>query len=162
MVDAMTNAHRLKLLAAPPTALLYLLCALPVNAASRALFALIGLPCAQQSAVSGWEAMGVGARTWALVLAILISPPLEEILFRWLLPKGLERMRMTRPRAEGLAALLFAAVHRLPWAVPMLTLFALAQSHCLKRVGLPFVILVHACFNGLQMLLLVFLHASYA
>ncbi len=159
----MSGQGRLKsLLWAPPTALLYLLCALPVNAASRALFGLLGLPCAQQTTVSGWEAMDAGARTWALVLALLISPPLEEILFRWLLPKGLGRLRLTRPWAEAAAALLFAAVHRLPWAIPMLTLFALAQSHCLRRFGLPFVILVHACFNALQMLLLVLLHAFYA
>ena len=159
----MNGRTRLKPLAwAPPTALLYLLCAMPLNAASRALFGFLGLSCAQQTTVSNWGTLGAGARLWALVLALLISPPLEEILFRWLLPKGLERLRMTRPWAEGLAAILFAAVHRLPWAVPMLTLFALAQSNVLRRNGLPFVIAVHSCFNGLQMLLLVLLHASYA
>ncbi len=155
MVDAMTNAHRMKFLAAAPlAALVYLPCALLVNAISRGLFALLGLPCTQQAAVIGWSNLGTARQAATLLLALLISPFMEETLFRWLLPIGLERMRLPRAWAEAIAALAFAAVHvAVPWAWPMLFLFAIAQSKYLKYNGLLFVIIVHAFFNGYQLLL---------
>ena len=143
-----------RLARAPLVAAAYIPPAFAINWLTRKAFISCAIRCDSQQTVRLLHDMRTHQLALALCTSLLLSPVVEEILFRWLLPAGLRHLRVAERYSEAVAALLFAAIHPIPWAWPMLVGFALAQSHCLRRNGLAFVILVHAFFNAWQLLLL--------
>jgi len=152
--DAKRRHQWLRLAWAPPLlAAAYLPPALLLNWLTQKACLLCGMQCASQETIRNLHSMDVSQLAMALSTALLLSPVAEEMLFRWLMPKALARLHLTKHYPEAIAAVAFAAIHPLPWAWPMLFAFALVQSHCLRKQGLLFAILVHAFFNAWQLLL---------
>ena len=91
----------------------------------------------------------------ALFLTItLLAPCFEELLFRGFLLPVLAR-RLPLAWALVLSALLFGAIHLQPAGLPVLGTLGLALGLAMHRTAsLRTPILVHACWNGCQFLLL--------
>jgi membrane protease YdiL (CAAX protease family) len=91
----------------------------------------------------------------ALFLTVsLLAPCFEELLFRgFLLPVLAQRQRLAL--ALVLSALLFGAIHLQPAGLPTLSTLGLVLGLALRHTGsLRTPILIHACWNGAQFLLL--------
>ena len=91
----------------------------------------------------------------ALFLTVtLLAPCFEELLFRgFLLPVLAQRQRLAL--ALGLSALLFGAIHLQPAGLPTLSALGLVMGLAMRHTGsLRTPILIHACWNGTQFLLL--------
>jgi uncharacterized protein len=84
----------------------------------------------------------------------LIAPVAEEILFRGLLQKALER-HLGKWGGLILASILFGLVHGQPKALPMLALLGLALGYVYQRTGsLRLPILMHIANNAMALALL--------
>jgi len=100
-----------------------------------------------------------GLRGWAPNVALfltitLLAPCFEELLFRGFLLPVLAR-RLPLAWALVLSALLFGAIHLQPAGLPVLGTLGLALGLAMHRTAsLRTPILVHACWNGCQFLLL--------
>lgn len=92
-----------------------------------------------------------------LASSCLLAPLAEELLYRRLLPQGLSLLGLPGQAAHLLCALLFAAAHLNPRAIPGLFLLALALSWIQARKDTLQAILVHALFNACTLLLLALL-----
>ena len=91
----------------------------------------------------------------ALFLTVaLLAPCFEELLFRgFLLPVLAQRQRLVL--ALVLSALLFGAIHLQPAGLPPLSTLGLVLGLAMRQTGsLRTPILIHACWNGTQFLLL--------
>ncbi|NTW84761.1 MAG: CPBP family intramembrane metalloprotease [Holophagaceae bacterium] len=91
----------------------------------------------------------------ALFLTVtLLAPCFEELLFRgFLLPVLARKQRLAL--ALALSALLFGAIHLQPAGLPTLSTLGLVMGLALRHTGsLRTPILIHACWNGSQFLLL--------
>ena len=91
----------------------------------------------------------------ALFLTVtLLAPCFEELLFRgFLLPVLAQRQRLAL--ALVLSALLFGAIHLQPAGLPMLSALGFVMGLAMRHTGsLRTPILIHACWNGSQFLLL--------
>ena len=91
----------------------------------------------------------------ALFLTVaLLAPCFEELLFRgFLLPVLAQRQRLVL--ALVLSALLFGAIHLQPAGLPPLRTLGLVLGLAMRQTGsLRTPILIHACWNGTQFLLL--------
>jgi membrane protease YdiL (CAAX protease family) len=91
----------------------------------------------------------------ALFLTVtLLAPCFEELLFSgFLLPVLARKQRLAL--ALALSALLFGAIHLQPAGLPTLSTLGLVMGLALRHTGsLRTPILIHACWNGSQFLLL--------
>ncbi len=100
-------------------------------------------------------ASGVWAKAYFFVLAVVVAPVVEEVLFRGMLLPALARLVGVRP-ALVVVAVLFALVHGLylPSAIIFFILsiaFSLAYIH---RGTLVTPVVMHAAFNALTMIVL--------
>ncbi|MGI8662926.1 MAG: CPBP family intramembrane glutamic endopeptidase [Acidimicrobiales bacterium] len=88
-----------------------------------------------------------------LVVVVAIAAPLvEEIFFRGLLLRSLERRTGSR-WAIGLSSLVFAATHFEPLQLPALFLFGLVAALLVHRTGrLGTAMCAHLAFNGLAII----------
>ena len=84
----------------------------------------------------------------------LLAPCFEELLFRgFLLPVLAQRQRLAL--ALVLSALLFGAIHLQPAGLPTLSTLGFVMGLAMRHTGsLRTPILIHACWNGSQFLLL--------
>jgi membrane protease YdiL (CAAX protease family) len=85
---------------------------------------------------------------WLGILSVVAAPPVEELIFRGLLYRGLRRS-MSTPRAVVASALVFALVHPPIAFLPVLVLaiFAAAVYERSKLLVAP--IVAHATYNAL-------------
>jgi len=102
------------------------------------------------SGASGWP-----AKVYFVLLAVVVAPVVEEMLFRGVLLPALARLTGVRP-ALVIVAALFAVVHglQMPAVVVFFILsiaFSLAYIH---RGSLIAPVVMHALFNGMTMLVL--------
>ncbi len=108
---------------------------------------------------------------WAIVIAAVIGAPfVEELIYRVFLQGALLKWLKSPWLAIIFSSLIFAGMHRLggensvPWHA-LLPIFAVGMSCGIayertKRVGVP--IMMHVCFNGLNVLLALMINADAA
>ncbi|MDA0835839.1 MAG: type II CAAX endopeptidase family protein [Planctomycetota bacterium] len=89
---------------------------------------------------------------WLILAAVVLAPLSEELMFRVIL-QGWLRARWPRHVAIVFTALLFAAVHGWPDAIPLIPL-ALILGYVNDRYrNYTTIVLAHALFNGLNLAL---------
>lgn len=89
------------------------------------------------------------SRRWLLALAVLVAPPIEELLFRGILYRGLRRS--LRPlAAAAVSALVFALIHPAPAAAPVFVLALLAALAYERSGWLLTPILAHMIYNAVS------------
>jgi membrane protease YdiL (CAAX protease family) len=103
------------------------------------------------------EAFHTGALPWKLlvaVIAVVMAPLTEEILFRGLLQSGLRRTFRNPWIAIAIASIIFGAVHYPMWpSIIPLMLFAAMLGYNYERTGkLLSPIIAHAIFNAVFLL----------
>lgn len=90
---------------------------------------------------------GVGALVSALVVASLLAPLVEEVVFRGFLFGGL-RARLSPGWAAVVSGAIFGAVHLQPYAFPVLFLLGVLLALLYHRSGSLWpAILMHFCIN---------------
>lgn len=91
-------------------------------------------------------------RVSAAILAVAVAPVLEELVFRGLVQRPLER-RWGPGRGIAAAATLFAAAHMLPWVFPLHLFLGLAFGFAVFATRSIWAgILLHAANNSLAVL----------
>ena len=116
---------------------------------SSLLFQRLGLESNPQDAVSALMRADTPPLTIALiaVAAVVVSPVLEEFLFRHFIQRRLVRAMGGKARAAVAVAVLFAVCHwNLAAALPLFVA-SLLFSAAYFRAGLPCSILAHATHN---------------
>lgn len=88
---------------------------------------------------------------WVVIAAIVLAPLVEEILYRVVIQSWLQRVSGER---VGLlvTAFLFAGVHRLPDAIPLIPLALILGYVYQQRRCFLTVVLIHILFNGTNLL----------
>lgn len=98
---------------------------------------------------------GLKARVYFVLLAVVVAPVVEEMLFRGILLPAFAKVAGIRP-ALILVAVLFSLVHGffMPAAVIFFILSIAFSLAYIYRQTLWVPVVMHACFNGLTMLVL--------
>lgn len=93
---------------------------------------------------------------WVVLLAGVLAPLVEELMYRVVLQTWLEKIA---PRREALivVALIFSAMHKLPDAIPLFPLALILGYVYQQRRSYLSVVLIHMLFNGTNLLFLVLL-----
>lgn len=93
---------------------------------------------------------------WVVLLAAVLAPLVEELMYRVVLQTWLEKIA---PRREALivVALIFSAMHKLPDAIPLFPLALILGYVYQQRRSYLSVVLIHMLFNGTNLLFLVLL-----
>jgi len=91
-----------------------------------------------------------------VLLAAVLAPLVEELMYRVVLQTWLEKIA---PRREALivVALVFSAMHQLPDAIPLFPLALILGYVYQQRRSYLSVVLIHMLFNGVNLLFLVLL-----
>lgn len=91
---------------------------------------------------------------WIVIAAVILAPLVEELIYRVVLQTWLQRIAPPR-EALFAVAVIFAAVHRLPDAIPLLPLaLVLGYVYQQRRCFLS-VVLLHMLFNAANLILAV-------
>lgn len=88
---------------------------------------------------------------WVTLLAAVVAPLAEELMFRVVLQGWLENY-LTPGLAIGLVAIIFSAVHGWPDAVPLFPLALVLGYIYYRRHSYWAVVVLHALFNGFMLL----------
>ena len=89
---------------------------------------------------------------WVCLAAVVAAPLLEELLYRVVLQTWLEK-RIPPRVALVIVAVVFAAVHRLPDAIPLLPLALVLGYFYQQRRSFMTIVLIHVLFNGTNLAL---------
>ena len=84
---------------------------------------------------------------WIIFSAVVIAPLLEELIYRVVLQTWLQRIAPPR-EALFAVAIIFAAVHRLPDAIPLVPLALILGYVYQQRRCFLSVVLIHMLFNA--------------
>ncbi len=91
---------------------------------------------------------------WIVIAAVVLAPLVEELIYRVVLQTWLQRIAPPR-EALFAVAVIFAAVHRLPDAIPLLPLaLVLGYVYQQRRCFLS-IVLLHMLFNAANLILAV-------
>ncbi|MBL6704850.1 MAG: CPBP family intramembrane metalloprotease [Planctomycetaceae bacterium] len=91
---------------------------------------------------------------WIVVAAVVLAPLVEELIYRVVLQTWLQRISPPR-EALFAVAVIFAAVHRLPDAIPLLPLALVLGYVYQQRRSFLSVVLLHMLFNAANLILAV-------
>lgn len=94
----------------------------------------------------------VATVTWIVLAAVVLAPLVEELIYRVVLQTWLQRIAPPR-EALVAVAVIFAAVHRLPDAVPLLPLALILGYVYQQRRCFLSVVLLHMLFNAANLAL---------
>ena len=90
---------------------------------------------------------------WIVLAAVVLAPLLEELMYRAILQTSLQRVA---PRVTLIAvAIVFAAVHRLPDAVPLLPLALILGYLYQQTRSFLAIVVTHMLFNATNLALAV-------
>ncbi|NQV29060.1 MAG: CPBP family intramembrane metalloprotease [Rhodopirellula sp.] len=89
---------------------------------------------------------------WITVAAVILAPLVEELIYRVVLQTWLQRIAPPR-EALFAVAVIFAAVHRLPDAIPLLPLALILGYVYQQRRCFLSVVLLHMLFNAANLIL---------
>lgn len=89
---------------------------------------------------------------WIIIAAVILAPLVEELIYRVVLQTWLQRIAPPR-EALVAVAVIFAAVHRLPDAVPLLPLALILGYVYQQRRCFLSVVLLHMLFNAANLTL---------
>ncbi len=91
---------------------------------------------------------------WVVLLAAVLAPLVEELMYRVVLQTWLEKIA---PRREAMivVALIFSAMHQFPDAIPLFPLALILGYVYQQRRSYLSVVLIHMLFNGANLLLMV-------
>jgi membrane protease YdiL (CAAX protease family) len=91
---------------------------------------------------------------WIVIAAVVLAPLVEELIYRVVLQTWLQRIAPPR-EALFAVAVIFAAVHRLPDAIPLLPLALVLGYVYQQRRSFLSVVLLHMLFNAANLILAV-------
>ncbi len=130
----------------------FLLCLLPV-------YLILGATASLRSEESQHQflkALRSDARAelmiWIAINAVLLAPLLEELIFRVIL-QGWLQTRMPAWIAIGISSSLFSVVHGIPDSLALLPMSFVIGYLFYQRHSYWAAVLMHACFNGYNLLL---------
>ena len=89
---------------------------------------------------------------WIVIAAVILAPLVEELIYRVVLQTWLQRIAPPR-EALFAVAVIFAAVHRLPDAIPLLPLALILGYVYQQRRCFLSVVLLHMLFNAANLIL---------
>ena len=89
---------------------------------------------------------------WIIMAAVVLAPLVEELIYRVVLQTWLQSIAPPR-EALFAVAVIFAAVHRLPDALPLLPLALILGYVYQQRRSFMSVVLLHMLFNAVNLLL---------
>jgi membrane protease YdiL (CAAX protease family) len=89
---------------------------------------------------------------WITLTAVVAAPLLEEMLFRVLL-QGVLRDWLPAAATVGVSSIVFCLVHRFPDSLALLPLAVVLGAVHLRRRSYLSVVLIHAAFNAINLLL---------
>jgi membrane protease YdiL (CAAX protease family) len=89
---------------------------------------------------------------WVFLAAVVLAPLVEELIYRVVLQTWLQKI--APPREALIAvAIIFAAVHRLPDALPLLPLALILGYVYQQRRSFLTIVLIHMLFNAVNLIL---------
>ena len=89
---------------------------------------------------------------WICMSAVVMAPILEELIYRVVLQTWLQHL-LTPNQALVLTAAIFAAVHRLPDAIPLFPLALILGYLYQRKRSFLAIVTLHAVFNGVNIIL---------
>ena len=131
-----------------------LFCSISINCISKAVCEKFGIPFEEQSLIQ----MAHGNDSvlfWAIAFfsVMILAPCVEECLYRQIMFKALEGALRRRWTAVSLTALCFALAHGVLPMAPALFVLGLLFQEAKRRGGLRQSIVLHSCYNGLMLAL---------
>ncbi len=133
---------------------LCLFCSISINCISKMVCDKLGIPFEEQSLIQ----MAHGNSSvlfWAIAFfsVMILAPCVEECLYRQIMFKALEGALRCRWAAVVLTSLCFAAAHGVWPMVPALFALGMLFQEAKRRGGLRQSILLHSCYNGFMLAL---------
>ena len=133
---------------------LCIICSFAINWLSKTVCDKLGIPFPEQSLIQ----MAHGNDSvlfWAVAFfsVMVLAPCVEEFIYRQIMFKALEGALRRRWAAVVLTSLCFAAAHGVWPMVPALFALGLLFQEAKRRGGLRQSILLHSCYNGTMLAL---------
>ena len=133
---------------------LCLFCSISINCISKAVCDKFGIPFEEQSLIQ----MAHGNSSvffWAIAFfsVMILAPCVEEFIYRQIMFKALDGALRSRWVAVVLTSLCFAAAHGVWPMVPALFALGMLFQEAKRRGGLRQSILLHSCYNGTMLAL---------
>ena len=137
---------------------LCLFCSISINCISKIVCDKFGIPFEEQSLIQ----MAHGNSSvlfWAIAFfsVMILAPFVEEFIYRQIMFKALEGALRRRWAAVVLTSLCFAAAHGVWPMVPALFALGMLFQEAKRRGGLRQSILLHSCYNGFMLALVLLL-----
>ncbi len=133
---------------------LCIICSFIINWLSKTVCDKLGIPFPEQSLIQ----MAHGNSNvlfWIIAFfsVMILAPCVEEFLYRQIMFKALEGALRRRWAAVSLTALCFALAHGVLPMAPALFVLGLLFQEAKRRGGLRQSIVLHSCYNGLMLVL---------
>lgn len=129
-------------------------CAVLLNLLSKAICDRLGIPFEEQSLIQMTHG-NTNVFFWAIAFfsVMILAPCTEEMIYRLVLYKTLNGVLHRHWLAASLTALCFALAHGVMPMVPALFALGMLFQEAKRRGGLKQSILLHSCYNGLMLVL---------
>ena len=133
---------------------LAIICSFGLNMLSKEVCEKLGIPFEEQSLIQ----MAHGNSDvlfWAVAFfsVMVLAPCVEELLYRLVLYKALKGMLSRDWMAACLTSFCFALAHGVLPMIPALFVLGMLFQEAKRRGGLKQSIMLHSCYNGLMLLL---------